>query len=112
MRSFEQMCEEASPANEKFRYVLALLLLQKRKLQITGNREEDGVRYLEVTGTNGEGPWDVRDLKLGEEEIEQLQLALSAQLSEDGMSAHCFEPVEDGRETLFIDLEAERSGRR
>jgi hypothetical protein len=36
-----------------------------------------------VTGTHGEGPWEIRDQKMPEEEIEQLQLALSQQLSQE-----------------------------
>lgn len=80
MRSFEQMCEDESPSNEKYRYLLSLLLLQKRKLQITGSRDEDGVTYLELSGLHGEGPWELRDQKLAESEIEQLQHELNAQL--------------------------------
>ncbi len=81
LRCFERMCEEASPANEKFRYVLALLLLQKRKLVISRNRDVDGVQTLEVTGIRGEGPWDVPDRQLADDEVEQLQQDLNAWLA-------------------------------
>jgi hypothetical protein len=87
MTCFEQMCDDASPANEKFRYILALLLLQRRKLQLTGGREENEDQYLEVTGARGEGPWEVRDQRLDEAEIEQLQAALTAQLSVEEAAA-------------------------
>ena len=33
MRHFEQLSEDANPAQEKFRYVLALLLVQRRRLR-------------------------------------------------------------------------------
>lgn len=81
MQSFEEMNADASPANEKFRYVLALLLLQKRKLQITTTRIDGDDQYLEVTGTRGEGPWEVLDHRLEESEIDRLQAALAARMA-------------------------------
>ena len=83
LRSFELMSEDASPANERFRYVLALLLLQRRKLQITATRGDGAERQLEVTGMRGEGPWSVRDFRMDEAEIDALQAALTARIAED-----------------------------
>ena len=83
LRSFELMSEEASPSNEKFRYVLSLLLLQRRKLQLTGSRNEgDGV-ILELTGSRGEGPWEVLDQKISGAELNELQDALTSQLASE-----------------------------
>ena len=38
LRQFEQLSEDANPGGEKFRYVLALLLVQRRRLRITHRR--------------------------------------------------------------------------
>src|SRR5690348_3940660 len=54
MRQFEQLNEEASPSQDKFRYVLALLLLQRRRLRLDGTKTIDDQEFLEVTGARGE----------------------------------------------------------
>jgi hypothetical protein len=81
LRYLEQLSEDANPAQEKFRYVLALLLLQKRRLRIEGARQDGEIEYLELIGTHGEGPFVVRDHHLADEEIEQLQHDLNAHLT-------------------------------
>ena len=83
LRYFEQLCEDANPAREKFAYVVSLLLLQKRKLRVEGSRLDGEIEYLQLVGAQGEGPFEVRDQLLTEEEIEQLQTALSAHLAEE-----------------------------
>lgn len=80
-RCFEQMSEDASPAQDKFRYVLALLLLQKRRLKLDGSRTDGDASYLQFVGSHGEGPYEVRDQQLTSEEIEQLEQGLAAQLA-------------------------------
>ena len=81
MRYFEQLVEDADPEQEKFCYVLALLLLQKKRLKLEGSRVEGGVEYLELVGPRGEGPYDIRDQQLSDEEIRRVQEALTAQLT-------------------------------
>lgn len=76
MRQFEQLSEEASPAHDKFRYVLALLLVQRRRLKLEGTKVIDDQEFLEVTGTRGEGTFLVRDQQLNETELQELQNAL------------------------------------
>jgi len=83
LRYFEQLCEDANPAQQKFAYVLALLLLQKRRLKIEGSRQEDGIDYLQLIGSRGEGPYEICDQHLTDEETEQLQQNLSAHLAEE-----------------------------
>jgi len=83
LRYFEQLCEDANPAQQKFAYVLALLLLQKRRLKIEGSRQEDDVEYLQLIGSRGEGPYEIRDQQLTDKETEQLQQSLSAHLAEE-----------------------------
>jgi hypothetical protein len=80
LQYFEQLTEDANPARETLRYVLALLLIQKRRLKLDGSRYEDDVPFLELTGSHGEGPFQVRDQHLDPAEIEQLQHDLDAHL--------------------------------
>lgn len=70
---FEQMLEDAGPANEKLLFVLALLLLQKRRLKIDGERRDGEIDFLQLIGTRGEGPYEVRQFDLSEDERRQLQ---------------------------------------
>lgn len=83
MRQFEQLSEEASPAHDKFRYVLALLLVQRRRLKLEGTKVIDDQEFLEVTGTRGEGTFLVRDQQLDESELQDLQTALFARTEPD-----------------------------
>lgn len=81
MRYFEQLAEEANPAQDRMLYIMALLLLQKRRLKLEGSQKDGEIEYLELLGSNGEGPFLVRDQQLGDEEIQELQNALNAHLS-------------------------------
>ena len=74
---FEQLQEEADPAREKLRYILALLLIQKRRLHLDGSRQVGADEYLQLSSTQGEGAWEVRDLQLSEEEMHDLQRELT-----------------------------------
>ena len=81
MRYFEQLSEDPNPAHEQMHYVLALLLLQKRRLKIDGQRtDEYGNEFLQVIGSKSEGPYEVVDQDLSEQEIANLQATLNAQL--------------------------------
>jgi hypothetical protein len=83
MRYFEQLLEDVNPAQEKLKYVLALLLLQKRRMKIEGSRRDGDIEYIQFIGSQGEGPYEVRDQQLDEAEIEQLQVELNSQLARD-----------------------------
>ena len=72
--------EDADPLQQKLRYVIALLLLQKRRLKLDGSRMEGEREVLEFTGARGEGQFDVPDCKLADEEIEGLQDQLNEQM--------------------------------
>ena len=87
MRQFEQLCEEASPAHEKFRYVLALLLVRRRRLKLEGTKIIDDQEFFEVTGTRGEGTFLVRNQQLDEAEEQELQAALFGERSEPIVAA-------------------------
>ncbi|QDT42985.1 hypothetical protein Pan241w_30800 [Gimesia alba] len=83
MQYFEQLYEAPNQVQEKFLYVLALFLVQKRRLKLEGSREEDQVFYLQLSGTHGEGSFEIRDQNLEESEIEQLQNQLNNQFFEE-----------------------------
>lgn len=78
---FDQLADSPNPVQEKFLYVLGLLLVRKRRLKLDGTRSDGDVDYLMLSGSRGEGPWDVRDQVLNEDEIERLQKQLQAQLT-------------------------------
>jgi hypothetical protein len=81
MRYFEQLSEDPNPAHDQMHYVLALLLLQKRRLKFDGQRtDEDGNEFLQVIGSKSEGPFEVADQNLDDTEIANLQATLNAQL--------------------------------
>lgn len=80
---FEQMIEDANPANDKFCYVLSLLLLQKRRVRIESEREEAGVSFMQIIGSQGEGPYDVRVLDIPDDEVMLLQQNLNQHLANE-----------------------------
>jgi hypothetical protein len=81
MSFFEQLTEDAQPAQDPLRYVLALLLLQKRALRLDGSRDSEADEFLQLSGVHGEGAWEVRDPHLTDEEMHALQTELSARLA-------------------------------
>jgi hypothetical protein len=78
LQSFEQFSEDANPAQEKLRFVMALLLVQKRRLKLDGSRRDGEIEYLQLIGSHGEGPYEVREFDLTEDERQQLQQAVDA----------------------------------
>jgi len=80
-RYFEQLSEEASPVHDRERYVLALVLLQHRRLQLDNTRFDGDDEILELSGRHGEGSFEVRNLNLPEAETQHLQVELKAHLA-------------------------------
>ena len=83
MAYFDQLTEDANPAQEKLRYVLALLLLQKRRVRLEGSVQHGDDEYIQVSGSQGEGMYEVRDFQLDEAEMHQLQEDLNAHLMQE-----------------------------
>jgi hypothetical protein len=81
LNSFEQLAEDANPAQEKLRFVMALLLVQKRRLKLDGSRRDGEIEFLQLVGSHGEGPYEVREFDLTADERQQLQTAVDAFLS-------------------------------
>jgi len=72
IRTLEQLDEEANPSSERLRYVIALQLLNKRRVELESLRSEDELTYLTLVGKRSEGPFSVRDFGLPDEEIEAI----------------------------------------
>jgi hypothetical protein len=80
-RYFEQLGETADSTTDRQRYVLALLMLQHRKLRLDGTRFDEDAEILELSGQNGEGTYDVRNLRLSDAETRQIQAELKVHLA-------------------------------
>ncbi|HTI52167.1 MAG TPA: hypothetical protein VL475_14490 [Planctomycetaceae bacterium] len=83
LRCFEQLSEEANPAREGLRYILALLLMKKRRLRLDSSRTEGADEYWQLSGAHGEGVWEVRDLQTTDEEVHQWQRELNVYLASE-----------------------------
>jgi hypothetical protein len=83
MTCFEQLTEEASPAREGLRYILALLLVKKKRLRLEGSRTDGDDEYLQLAGAHGEGAYEVRDLSPTDEEVQQWQRELNVYLASE-----------------------------
>lgn len=81
LKYFEQLADGTNPHQEKLCFVLALYLLQRRRLKLDGSQDRDGIEYLELSGSRGEGPFEVRDQQLSESEMNQLRQVLDQQLT-------------------------------
>ncbi len=80
LEHFQLLLEDANPAQQKLCYVMALLLLQKRRLSLDGTRLDADIAYLQLTGSRGEGPFEIRDQQLSANEIASLQSHLFAEI--------------------------------
>jgi hypothetical protein len=88
LQFFEQMVESANPAHDRLVYVLALYLLQRRRLRLEGSGAmDDGSPLLELIGSRGEGPYRIRDQQLPEDEVKLLQSELNRQLAENWLNS-------------------------
>lgn len=82
MNYFDQLTEEANPLQEKLRYILAILLMHKKRLREDGMRKGSGEdEFLQYTATQGEGAYEVRNFHLSDEEVAELQDSLNAHLA-------------------------------
>lgn len=80
LRYFEELCEAANPLQDKLRYVLALWLLQKRRLRQDGTRSEGDVEYLQLSAAAGEFTCEVPEQRLKPDEVQMLQRELDERL--------------------------------
>lgn len=73
---FLQLSDSPNIVQQQYRYVLALLLLRKRRLVLEEVLECDDRSTMRLVGSGGEGPFDVPEEELNEEQIERLQQQL------------------------------------
>lgn len=81
MNYFDQLTEEANPLQEKLRYILAILLMHKKRLREEGTRSSGEDEFVQFTATQGEGAYEVRNFHLSDEEVAELQASLNAHLA-------------------------------
>ena len=81
---FERLADDEKPQRIAFRYILALVLLRKRKLKLVGREETDEgeLWLLRFKGTDGE-PIQVKNPGIAEEEIQDLSEQLGEILQGD-----------------------------
>lgn len=70
---FQQLCESPNKVEQDYQYVLALLLMRKRRLILEESITIDDLPALRLIGTGGEGPFDVMERDLSEAQIAELQ---------------------------------------
>jgi hypothetical protein len=81
LRHFELLSENANPAEDALRYVLALLLVQRRRLRIESTHSDGAVQVLRLVGYQGEGPFEVPEHPLEADQIATLQRELNDRLA-------------------------------
>lgn len=81
MGYFEVLSEESNPLNDKLRYILAILLMHKRRLREEGVKASGDEETLLFTSTQGEGTYEVPNFHLTDEEVATLQETLNAHLA-------------------------------
>jgi hypothetical protein len=76
--TFVQLTEHANDYQKKMRYVLALWLVRKKRLQLEETRETPNGSVMFLVGTQGEGQFEIPEEQLSEFEIAQLQAEIQA----------------------------------
>jgi hypothetical protein len=84
---FVQLEESPNVVQRQYRYVLSLLLLRRRRLILEDVFQVDDLPTMRLVGSAGEGPFDVPEEELSEEQIERLQEQLFESGSGNGMAA-------------------------
>ncbi len=87
MQLFEQLQESPNPQQERLAYVLALHLLQRRRLKLDDTAVVEESDMLQLIGSRGEGPFAIRDQKLTQTEIVELRGVLNRHLTTGGEAA-------------------------
>lgn len=80
---FVQLSDSPNVVQQQYRYVLALLLMRKRRLILEEVVVIDDIPTMRLIGSSSEGPFDVPEQDLSEEQIRRLQ----QQLFESGRNA-------------------------
>lgn len=79
---FVQLTESPNTVELDYQYVLALLLLRKRRLVLEESITVDDLPAMRLIGTGGEGPFEVVERELSDDQITKLQNQLFTPESE------------------------------
>ena len=82
--SLGDAADSSNAEQVRLRYVLALLLLGEGRLELESDLDTGDGRVLVLTGSGGEGPYEVPDLDLPEDQIGGLEANLPALLRDRG----------------------------
>ncbi len=70
---FLQLCDSPNKVEQDYQYVLALLLMRKRRLILEESISIDDQSGMRLIGTGGEGPFEIPERDLSDDRIEELQ---------------------------------------
>ena len=73
MECFERLADESEASRIQFRYVLALLLLRRRRLRFDDTVHEDGQDWMKLSDPKTGTTFDVRDPRISETDMESVQ---------------------------------------
>ncbi len=73
---FLQLSESPNVVEQEYQYVLALLLLRKKRLILEESADVDDRPVMRLIGAGGEGPFEVTEVELADDRIEQIQAQL------------------------------------
>lgn len=75
-QTFLQLYESPNRVQQQYRYILTLLLLRKRRLILEEVLEQDEGPVMRLSGSAGEGPFEIPEEELSETEMLRLQQQL------------------------------------
>jgi hypothetical protein len=73
---FLQLCESPNKVEQDYQYVLALLLMRKRRLILEESTTLEDQPAMRLIGTGGEGPFEIIERDLSDDRIVELQTQL------------------------------------
>lgn len=107
MNLFSRLEDDSSPMRQKFRFVLALLLMRKRLLRFEQAIRNENQEYWQVRVVQEQSIQQVLNPHLSEQEIEQLSAQLTAILSGDASAITRLEEEETQAQTEAESSEAQ-----
>jgi hypothetical protein len=93
---FRQLEDEESEMKQQFRFVLALLLMRKRRLKLDGTLREEGKEYWKMRLTDDQSVHKVLNPELKNEQVDRLSAQLTAILSGEVEAIEALEQLETG----------------
>jgi len=73
MECFERLADDADPNRTQFRYVVALLLLRRKRLRFEDVRRDQGQEYMQLRCAKSNATFEVLDPHLSEADISAVQ---------------------------------------